>query len=58
MGDSPIHFNILSDQAVNFNTTQSVRLALVHHSCECHIYEHTPLYCFIDSPGLIIRTKT
>uniref|UniRef100_A0A3Q4BBR9 Calcineurin-like phosphoesterase domain-containing protein n=1 Tax=Mola mola TaxID=94237 RepID=A0A3Q4BBR9_MOLML len=22
MGDSPIHFNILSDQTVNFNTTQ------------------------------------
>lgn len=26
MGDSPIHFNILSDQTVNFNTTQSVPL--------------------------------
>lgn len=24
MGDSPIQFNILSDQTVNFNTTQSV----------------------------------
>lgn len=24
MGDTPIQFNILSDQTVNFNTTQSV----------------------------------
>lgn len=28
MGDTPIHFNILSDQTVNFNTTQSVPLCL------------------------------
>lgn len=32
MGDSPIHFNILSDQTVNFNTTQSVVLGFIHHS--------------------------
>lgn len=28
MGDSPIQFNIISDQTVNFNTTQSVLLCL------------------------------
>lgn len=32
MGDSPIQFNILSDQTVNFNTTQSVELGFIHHS--------------------------
>lgn len=31
MGDSPIQFNILSDQTVNFNTTQSVVLGFIHH---------------------------
>lgn len=34
MGDSPIHFNILSDQTVNFNTTQSVPLRFCGHSCK------------------------
>lgn len=29
MGDSPIQFNIISDQTVNFNTTQSVLLCYV-----------------------------
>lgn len=32
MGDSPIHFNVLSDQTVNFNTTQSVVLGVSQHS--------------------------
>lgn len=42
MGDSPIHFNILSDQTVNFNTTQSVVLAFLHHSFKpkSHAFEH------------------
>lgn len=31
MGDSPIQFNILSDQNVNFNTTQSVVLGVIQH---------------------------
>lgn len=31
MGDKPINFNILSDQKVNFNTTQSVLLRLKDH---------------------------
>lgn len=31
MGDSPIQFNILSDQTVNFNTTQSVSLSCNHY---------------------------
>lgn len=34
MGDSPIQFNILSDQTVNFNTTQSVLLWFCGHSCK------------------------
>lgn len=40
MGDSPIHFNILSDQTVNFNTTQSVLLAFVSPIYKCHICDH------------------
>lgn len=41
MGDSPIHFDVLSDQTVNFNTTQSVRLGLLSQVYECYIYQNT-----------------
>lgn len=44
MGDSPINFNVLSDQTVNFNTTQSVRLGLLSQIYEYYVYEHLLLH--------------
>lgn len=61
MGDSPIHFNILSDQTVNFNTTQSVGPGFIHHSFKLWnitSFNVIHFFCFVDSPGLTIRTKT
>lgn len=64
MGDTPIHFNILSDQTVNFNTTQSVLLRLCGHSLQTLLVNEglTNVFIYIwwclGSPGLTIRMET
>lgn len=63
MGDSPIQFNILSDQTVNFNTTQSVSVCGIILSDSCEVnrydkYDKCMWKCVVGSPGSTIRMKT